>query len=180
MLKTPGLLGTRGLIFESPNAYSIYSEIGVYSPNEETKVVDIVGHSWFFKRSWLTQFWLALEDRFEEDLAGEDIHFSYVLQKFLKIPTLVPPHPIAEPSLWGSIPVLAKKMGSGEESISRSEESLRRFENALQHYRNLGFKTIAEVQGTPARYPQIVYKSIRRFPLLTHEFSRIARRFRKD
>ena len=169
MLETPGLLGTRGVIFDNPNAYSMNRDVGVYGANETTQQVDIVGHAWFFKKSWLATFWGALSDRFEEDIAGEDIHFSYVLQRYLNLPTLVPPHPAADLSLWGSNPELARTLGAGKESISQSSESLLRFENALQHYRKLGFKTISENNGMNSPYPNFVYYMIRKFPRLSHQ-----------
>ena len=34
---------------------------------------------------------------------GEDMHFSYMLQKYAGIKTFVPPHPISDKELWGSI-----------------------------------------------------------------------------
>lgn len=180
MLATPGLLGTRGLIFENPSAYSMHRDIGVYGPNETTQPVDIVGHSWFFKASWLSCFWSEYENRFAEDLAGEDIHFSYAIQKNMGLPTLVPPHPKEDLSLWGSNPDLAFKLGTGEESISRSGKSLKRFESALQHYRTLGFKAIAEIDGTSSRYPGIVYRLVRIFPQFSHDIARKIRTIRKS
>ena len=171
MLKSPGLLGTRGVIFENPNAYSMHRDVGVYAPNESTQQVDIAGHSWFFKKSWLAKFWGALDDRVPEDIAGEDIHFSFVVQKFLGLPTLVPPHPSSDLSFWGSNPELAKRLGAGAESISGSSESLKRFENALQHYRKLGFKTLAEIEGSNSRYPDFIYSAIRLYPKSTHKIA---------
>jgi hypothetical protein len=171
-MRTPGLLGTRGVIFENQNAYSMHTDVGVYGPNAETKQVDIVGHSWFFKKDWLGEFWGALENRFPNDVAGEDIHFSYVLQQRLNLPTLVPPHPLNDLSLWGSDPDRAKQLGAGKESISQSTESLKRFENALQHYRKLGFKTLAELQPSKSKYPNFVYVLIQRFPHLSHRLAK--------
>jgi len=178
MQETPGLLGTRGIVFDNPNAYSMHRDIGVYGPNNITQPVDVVGHSWFFKTSWLSHFWREYENRFPEDLAGEDIHFSYAIQKILGLPTLVPPHPAADLSLWGSNPEFAKELGAGEEAISQSSESLKRFENALQHYRKMGFKTISEIGGLHSRYPSIVYCVIRRFPKFSHEIARRYKSFR--
>jgi len=179
MKKTPGLLGTRGVIFDSPYAYSMHRDVGVYEPNLVTQRVDIVGHSWFFKKLWLTQFWGAFENRFPEDVAGEDIHFSYALQKYLQLPTLVPPHPPTDLSWWGSNPELAREFGGGEEAISRSKDSLKRFERALQHYRKLGFKTMSEEITQKRRYPNILYLVIRLFPRATHEFARYLKLIRK-
>lgn len=169
ILETPGLLGTRGVIFDNPNAYSMHHDVGVYGPNEITQQVDIVGHSWFFKKSWLATFWGSFDVRFQEDIAGEDIHFSYVLQQHLGLPTLVPPHPATDLSLWGSNPELARILGAGRESISQSSDSLKRFENALQHYRKLGFKTISESNKLNSRYPSLIYYIIRKFPKLSHQ-----------
>lgn len=172
MLKSPGLLGTRGVVFENPNSYSMHRDVGVYAPNDSTEQVDIVGHSWFFKKSWLANFWGALDDRFHEDIAGEDIHFSFVVQKQLGLPTLVPPHPSSDLSLWGSNPELAKKLGAGAESISRSRESLKRFENALQHYRKLGFKTLSEIDNTESRFPSFIYYLVQKFPKTSHQIAK--------
>ena len=178
MKLSPGLLGTRGVVFDSPHTYSMHRDVGVYEPNIMTKQVDIVGHSWFFRKSWLAQFWGSFDMRFPEDFAGEDIHFSFAMQKYLNLPTLVPPHPPTDLTLWGSNPELARRFGSGEEAISRSGESLKRFENALQHYRKLGFKTMSEISPNKKRYPKIVYLCIRQFPKTSHKFAKIVKAVR--
>ena len=54
--KQEGLLGAIGVIFKDEN-YINYDRHGWANPNEEIKQVDIVGHSWFFKREWLGAFW---------------------------------------------------------------------------------------------------------------------------
>ena len=155
--KTPGLLGTRGIIFDNPLAYSLYREVGLYGNNESTSQVDIVGHSWFFKKEWLSAYWSELTNRFQHSLAGEDIHFSYVMQKSFGLPTLVPPHPKNQPKMWGSNLDIAPRLGGGPESISSSMESLKRFENALQHYRKLGFTVLSEDKNVKSHYPKIIY-----------------------
>lgn len=96
-----GLLGTIGLIYRSPLTYQGNYRVGWDNPNEETTRVDIVGHAWFFKREWLSTFWRELPP---PDLitVGEDMHFSYTLQKYLGINTYVPPHPIEDKEMWGS------------------------------------------------------------------------------
>jgi glycosyltransferase involved in cell wall biosynthesis len=178
MLKTPGLLGTRGLVFDSPLVYSMYREIGVYGQNETTEKVDIVGHSWFFKREWLSVYWFDFENRFQSQLAGEDIHFSYVLQKYLKLPTLVPPHPKNKPDMWGSEPDLARKLGSDKQSISQSSESLKRFENALQHYRKLGFSVLSENKHNKPKFPKIVYFLVQKQPRIMHFLAKKIKNFK--
>ena len=87
MEKEPALLGARGLRFLSPNRYHPFNAFGWDSPNEVTEVVDIVGHAWFFKREWLSAFWREQPAIGVNRLIGEDIHFSYMLQKYMDIST---------------------------------------------------------------------------------------------
>jgi hypothetical protein len=61
-----------------------------------------VGHSWFFKKEWLSDYWRELPDP-KYDICGEDMHFSYMLQKYKNLPTFVPPHPKDDMEMWGSI-----------------------------------------------------------------------------
>jgi glycosyltransferase involved in cell wall biosynthesis len=174
MKQTPGLLGARGVIFDNKNSYSINQDVGIYAPNEQTQIVDIVGHSWFFKYEWLSTFWKYGDQRFREELAGEDIHFSYALQKNLSIPTLVPKHPINDVELWGASPELSKLYGSDSASISISNSSLKKFEDGLQHYRKLGFKTLSEIEPRlPSKHPNFLYKLVRRFPSYLHYIAKL-------
>lgn len=170
--QTPGLLGTRGLTFESANNYSINRESGVYGANEQTTQVDIVGHSWFFRREWLAAYWAEYSTRFDNPLAGEDIHFSYALQKHHSLPTLVPPHRISHPDEWGSDPRFAREIGEENVAISKGAKAMQVFENALQHYRKLGFKTMIEKDSSQeqptSRYPKLVYWFASKFPILSH------------
>ena len=171
--ETPGLLGARGVIFDNKNSYSMNHDVGIYNPNENTTRVDIVGHSWFFKKEWLYQFWSCGNEKFENGLAGEDIHFAYVMQKVLGLPTLVPRHPIQEKSLWGADPKLSKTYGSGDESISISTKSLNRFEEALKFYRKLGFKTLVELEGkNESKHSDLFYILVQKFPRLMHNIAK--------
>lgn len=179
MEATPGLLGTRGVIFDNKNSYSINHDVGVYKPNEETTIVDIVGHSWFFKREWLYTFWGSAENRFQNNLAGEDIHFSFALQKILGIPTFVPKHPKDDKSLWGASPKLSKEYGSGPESISVSKESLLIFEQALAHYRKLGFRTLSEINPeAKSKHNNFLYFLVQRFPHAMHKIANLRKKLR--
>ena len=107
----PGLLGTIGVRFDSAAGYDgKQKRIGWDNPNERMEKVDIVGHSWFFPKEYLQFFWREFPHPIPLS-AGEDIHFSYTLQKFAGIGTFVPPHPTDRPELWGSQPALATKLG---------------------------------------------------------------------
>lgn len=107
--KQPGLYGTRGIIYGSKQTYyggnRMYGWSSANCPatsNTETKEVDIVGHSWFFEKEFLSSYWRELPDP-EYRFCGEDMHFSYMIQKYLGLKTYVPPHPINDKELWGSI-----------------------------------------------------------------------------
>ena len=104
------LLGTVGLLYPNPlppqhsSYYEHYLRFGWpdLGNNEKAVQVDLVGHSWFFKREWLPIMVRELPDP-KYNTCGEDMHFSYMLQKYAGIPTIVPPHPRSDKSLWGSI-----------------------------------------------------------------------------
>lgn len=134
-----GLLGTIGLIFENTNSYYPHKRYGWDNNNEETQRVDIVGHCWFFKREWLPYFWM--ETPMEGfDLVGEDMHFSYILQKYLKLNTYVPPHPKGKKEMWGSI--RGWDYGTAPHGISHNNNNLN---NIVSYYKALqekGFKII--------------------------------------
>ncbi len=104
-----GLLGTVGLLYQNPSPpenssyYEFYNRFGwpEGGNNEKTIQVDLVGHSWFFKKEWLPIMVRELPDP-KYNTCGEDMHFSYMLQKYANIPTFVPPHPKSDTELWGS------------------------------------------------------------------------------
>lgn len=112
----PGLLGGIGLRFRSKRyevdqlpdgRYHRYGwDNGYYAAgnNPEPVQVDIVGHSWFFARDLLSVFWREIPATSPWTMiCGEDIHFSYMLQKYTNMKTWVPPHPPNDPSMWSSL-----------------------------------------------------------------------------
>jgi hypothetical protein len=113
----PALLGTVGLLYNSRDRYMDHIRVGWPSANSEPVEVDIVGHSWFFKTSWLSYYWASRDDLSGLEFCGEDMHFSYALQEQC-IPTVVPPHPRHDRDLWGSLQAIEK--GTGSEAISVS------------------------------------------------------------
>jgi hypothetical protein len=119
-----GLLGTIGLIFpEGSRSYSNYKRVGWNGPNESTTEVDFVGHSWFFKKEWLSYFVRDLPDLSYYNICGEDMHFSYMLQKYAGIKTFVPPHPENDKSLWGSLKAELPGYGASGVSIWESNQN---------------------------------------------------------
>ncbi len=143
MSVTPGLLGTVGLIFAPGNTYRCgVPRIGWPGPNKETRQVDIVGHAWFFKRSWLSALFSEMPQWPDMFTAGEDIAFSAALQK-IGVPTLVPPHPPGEEELYGSIPKSAWAYGMESVGISMNSDGYSKFDACLKHFIERGFKTLA-------------------------------------
>jgi len=122
-----GLLGTVGLIYPQPKPphessyFEPYVRVGWPNKgnNNEPVQVDFVGHSWFFKKEWLSHLVRELPNP-EYNICGEDMHFSYMLQKYANIPTFVPPHPIDDKELWGSLK--GNKYGADENSIWESNQ----------------------------------------------------------
>lgn len=139
-----GLLGDRGIIFNS-NDYWDHRNKG-YSGREiqnlEPVKVDIVGHAWFFEREWLAAYWSELPPP-DLTLAGEDMHFSYMLQKRLGINTYVPPHP-EDRSYWGSIK--GSELGGDSNATSGNPESQRQMAFYLNHIVSKGFKLIKDYE----------------------------------
>jgi hypothetical protein len=128
-----GLLGTIGLIYDSQTDYFKHTRYGWDNPNAETKQVDIVGHSWFFEREFLVAF-CREQKLLDVDLCGEDIHFSYSLQKYMNLNTYVPPHPEDDQDLWGSIK--GWKLGVDTHAISHQHKVKKNdvFTNGVNDY----------------------------------------------
>ena len=170
---SPGLLGARGLRFFSKKRYQPHKSFGWDNPNEELKVVDIVGHAWFFKKEWLCYFWRELPLSNSSRLVGEDIHFSYTLQKYAGIKTMVPPHPLNNKEYWGSDPVMALRLGTRNESISQNDSALDEFDKVLNLYTSTGFKLYKEEKNEQhlvigpgiARFA-IIRKIAHKFPIV--------------
>ena len=141
--KHNALLGTVGVIFKKGCVYNHETRFGWVSGCDDSKMVDIVGHSWFFRKEWISTFIKELPNIDEKYLTcGEDIHLSYVLQKYLNIPTIVPPHPLNDRSLWGAIEDKSWKYGIDKNAISCQPGYHVKFTEAFKNYIDKGFETI--------------------------------------
>ena len=132
-----GLYGTIGVNFNDLD-YKSYVRHGWDNPNEKTEQVDIVGHSWFFHRDLLSAFWRETQPPLSR-ICGEDMHFSYAIQKYMNLNTYVPPHPKDDQSMWGSQPTTAYQYGVDNNAISINHHQ-EAFGASLKHYYNKGFK----------------------------------------
>ena len=111
-----GILGANGLTQTGP--YSIqYDRGGWPKQNIETERVDYVGHCWFFKRDWLQYMWKEKPPTWDN---GEDMHFSYSVQKYAGLQTYCPPHPPSDKELHGSI--LGNELGIDSKATSNNNK----------------------------------------------------------
>jgi len=111
MKEREALYGTIGVVFGATTGYKMLKRYGWDGPSTIDMPVDIVGHSWFFKKSWLSYFVREAPQVHESPSNGEDLHFSFMLQKYANIPTYVPAHPPGKYELWGSQPKTAWAYG---------------------------------------------------------------------
>jgi len=138
----PGLYGTIGVRFNSSRGYDGHqTRLGWDNPNEKIERVDIVGHSWFFPKDYLGLFWREFPTVIPIS-AGEDIHFSYTLQKYGGIDTLVPPHPVDNQEMWGSNPALATKYGG--DANATANHAIPLMNDYLQKCIDNGFKLMRD------------------------------------
>lgn len=134
-----GLLGTVGIRYNSTAGYYPNTRYGWAGPNNETIQVDIVGHAWFFKREWLTAYWRELPP-IEFDIVGEDMHFSYTIQKYLELNTYVPPHPPSDMEMWGSLK--GWELGTEKNALSLVPVNINKMNDYLKILFSKGFKII--------------------------------------
>jgi hypothetical protein len=141
------LYGTIGVVFKDSPKYEVYRRYGWDSDksgnNNIPMPVDIVGHSWFFKKEWLKYFVRDLPNVNEYFSVGEDVNFSLMLQKYANIPTYVPPHPSDNLSMFGSIPKTAWEIGCDGNSGSCISKT---FDDVYINAMNCGFRTLVQRQ----------------------------------
>lgn len=109
----PNLMVARGISFRSlsnsRDAISYGPEPSNKSP-QQPQVVDMGGHSWFFPKEFTSSFW---REQIPSIHTGEDFFFSYAIQKYNNANTVVPPYPLDDKSVWGSI-----KVSYGDDNVA--------------------------------------------------------------
>jgi len=130
------LCGTIGLRYLSKTELKTEKpRMGWEGMNRDIEFVDLVGHSWFFRREWAKYFWD------EEPISrtfGEDIHFCAMLQRH-GISSACPPHPQNNKSLWGSV---KPERGVDKVAISCSSDKSMEFWQVVKHEFERGYKPI--------------------------------------
>jgi len=130
------LCGTIGLRYLSKTELQTEKpRMGWEGMNEKLEYVDLVGHSWFFRREWAKYFWK--EDPVSYTF-GEDIHFCAMLQRY-GIRSACPPHPQNDKSLWGSV---KPERGVDKVAISCSSDKSEEFWRVVTHEIERGYKPI--------------------------------------
>jgi hypothetical protein len=140
-----GMLGTHGLTQKSHRSYDL-KRVGWPSYNTEVERVDYVGHCWFFKRKWLKYLWTEKPPTWDN---GEDIQFSYCLQRYAGIETYVPPHPRDKLDLHGSL--LGAELGIDEKATSNNiakshKEFFTERDQCVKHAFDNGWNTVNKIK----------------------------------
>jgi len=145
MAKKEALYGTIGVLFtDSSDRYISLKRYGWDGPADISMPADIVGHSWFFRREWLGYFTREVPQVYTKISNGEDVHFSFMLQKYASIPTYVPPHPAHDKSLWGSQPSTAWAYGCDGNSETGAHFPI---DIMYKEYLDRGFRTCIQRQS---------------------------------
>jgi glycosyltransferase involved in cell wall biosynthesis len=130
------LCGTIGLRYLSRTELKTEKpRMGWEGMNANLEYVDLVGHSWFFRREWAKYFWD--EDPVIRDF-GEDIHFCAMLQRY-GIRVACPPHPQEDKTLWGSV---HPERGIDKVAISCSSDKSDLYWQAVKNEINNGYNPI--------------------------------------
>jgi hypothetical protein len=104
-----------------------------------SKEVDMAGHSWFMKRSSLSYITRETPYSFEN---GEDLFFSYIINKYAKIPIKASPHKINEPENWSCDYNKGMEMGNDIHSTWRLSNHVSIRSKSLRHYLDKGWKLV--------------------------------------
>lgn len=130
------LCGTIGLRYLSMDELITEKpRMGWEGMNDALEFVDLVGHSWFFRRHWARYFWD------EEPLSrsfGEDIHFCAMLQRH-RIRIACPPHPSNNRELWGSV---RPELGIDKVAISSDADNAKLNWQVVKYEFDNGYKPI--------------------------------------
>jgi hypothetical protein len=103
----------------------------------ESKEVDMAGHSWFMKKSTLLNITREIPYSYKN---GEDLFFSYIVNKYAQIPIKVPPHNINDPHNWSCNYKLGWEMGNDEHATWRLNDHLPIRNETIKYYLNKGWK----------------------------------------
>ena len=141
MMFNEGIYGTVGIILKNYKDYPYkdYFRIGWVQPFSKAVKVDFVGHSWFFKRSYLKYMFDNTEKYQAYKYVAEDMCLSFKCKQH-GILTYVPPHPYGKMELWGSQKEFASKYGKSAVAVSMNSNNFFNMNKALIELKNDGWK----------------------------------------
>ena len=139
-----GILGTSGVCPKTNKSYIPATKYGWNAVKLDTvKEVDLVGHAWFMRKDYLRYLWYEEPCSWEN---GEDMQLSYMAQKYGGIKTYVPPHPVSDKSMWGSLPVQGIKYGSDDNaSWTKNKLHFKQRNKVVTDQVKLGWKLLCDV-----------------------------------
>lgn len=111
--------------------------LGWVSANENIRRVDFGGHSWFLKTKWAPLFWREEPKNWGN---GEDIHLSYMIQKYGSINTYVSKHPRDRKEIWSSIK--GNRYGGSPQAhcLTHKKEHYKERNELINYYISQGWK----------------------------------------
>jgi hypothetical protein len=143
---TNGILGGSGILLPE-TGYKNHKKIGwngvhLSSPTE----VDLVGHSWFFRKEWAKYIWSENPYTWNN---GEDIMFSYLAQKYGKIKTFVPPHSEKSKDLWCTNQEYSMKVGNDSRASYKKKTHMGERDQCVEHCKGKGWQILREKKDVP-------------------------------
>lgn len=140
-----GILGSAGIILKSKE-YINHDRCGWPTQNNDITEVDLVGHSWFFKREWLRYLWQEKPTTWDN---GEDIQFAFMAKIHGGISTYCPAHPPGNKEMHGSI--LGNELGIDDKATSTNssvshEQFFSQRDICVQAGLKKGWKTVKDIK----------------------------------
>jgi glycosyltransferase involved in cell wall biosynthesis len=138
-----GLLGCRGVRMKDDSFYNYPScnYDSISGGNENIEQVDIMGHCWFFEKDWLRAYWAEMPQEIPP-FGGEDMHFSYAIQKHFGLNTYVPPQPNNNKEMWGS--TNPSKYGEDMAATSRTSDGFMQANSYWNYILSQGYRLVKD------------------------------------
>lgn len=138
------LVCSNGFIFRGQDRFTESNfhnrtQVGWFSPKDETIAVDWPGHSWFFSQRVIEKMWST--PRVDTNTAGEDAHMAYSTQ-LIGGQCLCSPYG-KDKDYWGS---LRGRQGDDKHATHRTQGQRQNMIKALNYYRSLGWAFLEDAK----------------------------------
>ncbi|WP_196139505.1 glycosyltransferase [Aliikangiella sp. G2MR2-5] len=156
-----GILGGSGVILPKEGGYSSKNKVGWNGGHlTNTAQVDLVGHAWFMRKSYLNYIWR--EEPYTWD-NGEDIHLSYMALKHGGIKTYVPPHPENDQSIWCCRPDFGKIVGRKNVATFKTAGHRNIRSEIVEKYAADGWQVLATLEGSEEQSSKSFPEELKKF-----------------